>query len=69
MSIWLHNESISHNKQTQNTLLSRVQNLNWIFRLEGAFTGGAVDLPYAVGGGCEHQEEDEDQEEACDSWD
>lgn len=28
-----------------------------------------LDLPYAVGGGCEHQEEDENQQDACDSWD
>lgn len=31
--------------------------------------GGLVDLPYTVGGGGEHQEEDENQQDTCDSWD
>ncbi len=26
-------------------------------------------VPYAVRGGREHQEEDENQQDACDSWD
>lgn len=31
--------------------------------------GGLIELPYAVGGGHEHQEEDENQHDARDSWD
>lgn len=45
-----------HKKHTQTVMITIVD-------------GGLVDLPHAVGGGCEHQEEDENQQDARDSWD